>query len=151
LVAEYADIFHALDKLKVARRLSVQLKGVRRILPVLLEVNVSGELSKAGFACHEWETNQKQQADLLRVVEEITSISSLHIQGLMTMAPWGVSESDISTVFKRTQALAQWLKEVKPQVNWSTLSMGMTDDFPLAIVAGSTHIRIGRALFGNCK
>jgi uncharacterized pyridoxal phosphate-containing UPF0001 family protein len=68
--------------------------------------------------------------------------------GLMTMAPWQVEEEVIRRVFRRTRQLAQWLQDAEPDAQWSGLSMGMTDDYEIAIEEGATHVRIGRAIFG---
>jgi uncharacterized pyridoxal phosphate-containing UPF0001 family protein len=67
----------------------------------------------------------------------------------MTMAPWEAGEHVIRAVFRRTRRLAEWLHEMVPGADWSWLSMGMTDDFELAIEEGATHVRIGRAIFGQ--
>jgi len=117
-------------------------------LPVLLEVNVSGEESKHGFQATDWEEDEGQQQRLREIGESVASRPGLELKGLMTMAPWQVADEVIERVFRRTQTLAQWLREEVPQAEWSVLSMGMTDDFELAIKYGATHLRIGRAIFG---
>jgi PLP dependent protein len=149
LAADHADIFHALDRLKVARRLSSRLENNGRTLPVLLEVNVSGEASKAGFAAHQWENDGRQRDALRQAATEIAALPGLQLQGLMTMAPWDVAPPFIRAVFQRARALAGWLQTAVPQARWSALSMGMTDDFEIAVAEGATHIRVGRALFGS--
>jgi uncharacterized pyridoxal phosphate-containing UPF0001 family protein len=66
------------------------------------------------------------------------------------MAPWDVEDEVVQGVFRCTHALAVWLEEKVPEAtSWKVLSMGMTDDFELAIEQGATHIRVGRALFGS--
>jgi uncharacterized pyridoxal phosphate-containing UPF0001 family protein len=67
----------------------------------------------------------------------------------MTMAPWEAEPEVIRTVFRRTRLLAEWLAEVMGWERPLALSMGMTDDYPLAIAEGATHVRVGRALFGE--
>lgn len=148
-VADYADCFHALDRLKVAQHLSKRLVENGRSLPAFLELNLSGEASKAGFDCQHWETNPQQRQNLLAKIEQITQLPNLHLTGLMTIAPWHIPATDIQTIFHRTHALRDWLRQNFPTIAWTHLSMGMTDDFELAIVAGATHIRVGRALFGE--
>lgn len=148
-IADYADWFHALDRVKIAHRLSKRLMENGRKLPALLEVNLSGEESKAGFDCQNWETDPAQRQKLLTEVEQIARLPHIQLTGLMTIAPWHVPASDIQTIFQRTHALQTWLRENVPSIPWSHLSMGMTDDFELAIAAGATHIRVGRALFGE--
>jgi pyridoxal phosphate enzyme (YggS family) len=148
LAADTADIFHALDRLKIANRLANHLQENGRTLPTFLEVNVSGEASKTGFTCHRWEDDPQQRQTLRAAATAIAALPDLPIQGLMTMAPWDADPADIRTVFRRTRQLAIWLQTNVPQANWNNLSMGMTDDFELAIAEGATHVRIGRAIFG---
>ncbi len=149
LTADHADLFHALDRAKIARRLSNRLVETGRELPVLLEVNVSGESSKAGFDCGRWETDAALRERLQQEIETIGAMPGLSIQGLMTMAPWDVPEPEIRGVFQRTRQLAGWLAEALPQLDFSQLSMGMSDDFEIAIEEGATLVRVGRAIFGD--
>lgn len=149
MVAQYADMFHALDRQKVAQRLSDQVVEFGRVLPVLLEVNLSGESSKSGFFANDWEENATQQESLRTVVQTVAQLPGLELQGLMTMAPWGVEESQIRSVFRRTRLLRDWLQDEIPQVFLPHLSMGMTDDFEIAVEEGATIVRIGRAIFGS--
>jgi pyridoxal phosphate enzyme (YggS family) len=148
-IAQYADQFHAVDRLKIAQRLSRQLVELDRTLPVFIEVNVSGEASKHGFQCGDWEDNGQQRDALLHAVATISALPRIAVQGLMTMAPWGVDETIVRTVFQRTRALDNWLCSQMPDHDWQHLSMGMTDDFEIAIEEGATHVRIGRAIFGE--
>ena len=142
LAAAHADVFHALDRLKIARRLSRDLGETGRELPVLLEINVSGETSKAGFAAQQWEDDPGQQATLRAAVATISELPRIQLQGLMTMAPWEAPAGEIRRVFQRTRKLAQWLQTESPHLGLDTLSMGMTDDFE---VASRAPIQIGPA------
>ena len=149
-IAEYAHWFHAADRLKIAQRLDRQLEEFgRNPLPVFLEVNVSGEASKDGFQVGDWENDGAQRDALATAAATIAALPRIDIQGLMTMAPWGAPEAEIRSVFQRTRRLAEWLTASVPQANWSQLSMGMTDDYTIAIEEGATHIRVGRAIFGE--
>ena len=148
LVAEDADYFHALDRMKIARRLSRQLVDGNRSLPVLIEVNLSGESSKSGFLVNNWEEDATQRESLRKVSETIAQLPGLQLQGLMTMAPWDVEEKLIRSVFRRTRLLTEWLQSELPTVELNQLSMGMTDDFEIAIEEGATYVRVGRAIFG---
>lgn len=148
MAADNADFFHALDRIKIARRLSTRLQETGRTLPVLLEVNVSGEESKHGFQATRWEDDEEQQRALRETAQNVAGRPGLTVRGLMTMAPWEAEAQVVRRVFGRTQALAAWLQDAVPQADWSVLSMGMTDDFEIAIEQGATHVRIGRAIFG---
>ena len=152
LAADHADVFHALDRMKIATRLSSSLEENGRAqsnpLPVFLEVNISGEGSKAGFDCDRWEEDVNQQEMIREAAVSVASLPGLKPVGLMTMAPWDVPDDDIRQVFRRTRKLAEWLQTTVPQCDLSSLSMGMTDDFEIAIEEGATHVRVGRAIFG---
>lgn len=153
LAAENADVIHALDRLKLADRLSRHLVELGRNnnnqIPVFLEVNVSGEASKAGLDCSRWEHDASQRAAARELALAIDELPGLHPMGLMTMAPWGAQSQEIREIFRRTRELAEWMQTATSQTAWSCLSMGMTDDFEIAIEEGATHVRIGRALFGD--
>jgi pyridoxal phosphate enzyme (YggS family) len=153
LVADHADVFHALDRLKIANRISQRLAKSLRAeqmqLPVFIEVNVSGEATKAGIDCSRWEEDSAQRENLGMIAEAVSQLPHLLPQGLMTMAPWQVESTTIRSVFRRVRLLSEWLQSEAPQAEWSRLSMGMTDDFELAIEEGATHVRVGRAIFGR--
>lgn len=150
--AATAGVFHALDRFKIARRLSRHLTeelDPPRILPTFLEVNVSGEESKSGYAAHKWEESETERQKIRKVVQKVLELPGLELKGLMTMAPWGAPEEVARPIFRRTRFLAAWLTEAIPDANLMQLSMGMTDDFEIAIEEGATHIRVGRAIFGE--
>ena len=153
LVADQADLFHALDRLKIAQRLSRRLQenGRAEINPlrVFLEVNVSGESVKAGIDCSHWETDSGQREALCNIAEAVMELPGILPLGLMTMAPWQVDPRVIRDVFRRTCLLSKWLTEEASVGDWRALSMGMTDDYELAIEEGATHVRVGRAIFGS--
>lgn len=152
LAADHADVFHALDRLKIANRINRRLaesgRGAQMKLPIFIEVNVSGEESKAGIDCSRWEEDGAQRDNLAAIAKAVAQLPHLSPQGLMTMAPWQVDLAIIRSVFRRVRLLSEWLQSEVPQAEWSSLSMGMTDDFELAIEEGATHIRVGRAIFG---
>ncbi|MEZ4594388.1 MAG: YggS family pyridoxal phosphate-dependent enzyme, partial [Chloroflexota bacterium] len=148
-IADHADVFHALDRLKIANRLSNRLVENGRQLPTFLEVNVSGEMSKSGVNCVDWENSATQRAEIRNFGKTVAALPGLTLQGLMTMAPWDAEPEFIRTVFKRTRLLADWLAEEMGLERPLSLSMGMTDDYPIAITEGATHVRVGRALFGE--
>ncbi len=148
LAADYADRFHALDRLKVATRLSRRLEDTEKQLPVFLEVNISGEISKAGFDCWQWEDDEEQRKKLQKVATTIQELPGLQPRGLMTMAPWLADKDRLRDIFRRTYRLSTWLDETLLSGSWSSLSMGMSDDFEMAVEEGATHVRIGRAILG---
>jgi len=149
LAAAHADVFHALDREKIARRLAASLRAAGRVLPVFVEVNLSGEASKSGLTMTQWEEDATQRAALRTLLVALQESAVLPPVGLMTMAPWDAPPDDIRAVFRRGRLLAEWLAGERPDAPRPALSMGMTDDYEIAIEEGATHVRVGRALFGE--
>ncbi len=147
-IADLAQVFHAADRPKIISRLDRQLTENGRSLDVLLEVNVSGEASKGGFDCSDWENSVEQKQNMLDALKLVQNSAGQKAAGLMTMAPWGADPDFIRSVFSKTRNLRDWLSQ-ELEIQLPVLSMGMTDDFEIAIEEGATHVRVGRALFGD--
>jgi pyridoxal phosphate enzyme (YggS family) len=143
-VAPRFDLVHSVDSLKLARRLDRFAGEASRCLPVLLECNVSGEQSKAGWAL--WERDQWSQ--ILPLFSEVLAMEHLEVRGLMTMAPWTSDMDRVREVFKNLRELRDFLETHLPG-HWQALSMGMSSDFEIAIEEGATLVRIGQAIFGT--
>jgi pyridoxal phosphate enzyme (YggS family) len=148
-VAAAFDYVHSLDRAKLAERLSRYLSPEDLPLPVLLECNVSGEETKFGFDLAGWERDPGRLATFCEEVARILSLPNLSVQGLMTMAPWVADPETVRPVFASLRALRDVLRERFPALGWPELSMGMSDDFEVAIEEGATMVRIGRAIFGQ--
>lgn len=148
-VAQWFDYVHSVDRLKIAERLDRFVPLERAPLPVLLECNVSGEESKFGFDLQGWERDVARREMFFQVVERILELRGITPRGLMTMAPWVPDPEEVRPVFASLRALRDALRERFPTHTWSELSMGMTDDFEVAIEEGATMVRIGRAIFGE--
>lgn len=134
-----ADLIHSVDSLKLAERLSrVSREAGRESVSVLLQVNTSGEVAKAGFP---WEGAGEA---LIRTA----AVPGLSVEGLMTMAPLTDDERVLRTTFSRLRELGALLADQVPGVG-RELSMGMTNDLGIAVAEGSTMIRVGTALFGE--
>lgn len=146
-VAEYAHTFHAVDREKIARVLSEHLQSINRTMEVFIQVNVSGEVTKHGFDCSDWENHTIQQNTLLKSIARIEALPSIVVQGLMTMAPLNANATEVRRTFYRTKALLRWVNSVKEGRPFERLSMGMSGDFDIAIEEGSTDIRVGSAIF----
>jgi uncharacterized pyridoxal phosphate-containing UPF0001 family protein len=115
---------------------------------VLLQVNVSGEASKEGFALPGGVESAALPA-FLADVGRIVALPALRVRGLMTVAPWGSDPEAARPAFRALRLLRDELARRFPQADWSQLSMGMTDDFAVAIGEGATIVRVGRAIFGE--
>jgi len=125
---EHFDILHGVDSERVARAISDRAE---RAVRVLIEVNVSGESSKYGL----------NVADVAATCERVGALPHVDVIGLMTVAPAVDDPEAVRRVFRR-------LRELRDAIGLRELSMGMTDDYEVAIEEGATMVRIGRALFG---
>lgn len=143
-------VIHSLDSLKLAQRIQ-RLAERDNHLPVevLLQCNVSGEASKSGFDLAQWSSDQTQLESFLEAVVQIGGLDKIVVRGLMTMAPWFDNPEMARPTFQSLAALRTRLQAELPQFDWTHLSMGMTDDFEVAIEEGATLVRVGRAIFGE--
>jgi pyridoxal phosphate enzyme (YggS family) len=144
-VVESFDYVHSLDSLKLARRLDRFAGEMERPIPVLLELNVSGEESKFGWPA--WD--DKKTAELLPKIEQILELTQIRIQGLMTMAPFLPDPEKTRPYFRRLRQIQEYLARQFPDTNWRELSMGMSADFEIAVQEGATIVRIGTAILGE--
>jgi PLP dependent protein len=126
---ELFDIIHSIDSVRLAEILS---RRAEKTFPVLLQVNVSGEATKGGFV----------MGEIVNAVNEIKKLSNLKVMGLMTIAPLVADPEEARPVFRK-------LRELRDSLRLEHLSMGMTDDFEVAVEEGATMLRVGRAIFGE--
>ena len=136
-------LIHSVDRWKIARRLDQRSADLGIRQAVLLECNVSGEASKGGWAM----SDPASWAGRMGELEQVVGLPSLEVRGLMTMAPLTPDVGLVRSVFQRLRTLQEYLEQRLPG-HWSELSMGMSDDYELAIEEGATIVRIGRAIFG---
>ena len=141
---------HSVDRLKIAHKLSQQAAESGKMLDVLLEINVSGEASKSGFAAAGWSEDAALRETLWQSVREVLTLPGLRLRGLMTMAPIVEDMEAARPVFADLARLRAALAE-SLGIDLPDLSMGMTDDYPVAIEEGATIVRVGRAIFGERK
>lgn len=149
LVVAHFDVVHAIDRLALAQKLSVLAVETGRMLPVLLECNVSGETSKYGYAAAGWEHDPALRERLYDEVAAVAALPGLRLEGLMTMAPIAADAETVRPVFASLRGLRDALRERFPGVALPHLSMGMTDDFEVAVEEGATFVRIGRGIFAT--
>ena len=144
LVADHFVLLHSLDSLKLAQRLERFSAERNRVLPVLLEFNVGGEESKAG-----WDASEKSRwGTLLAEVAPILDLPHLRVQGLMTMPPLETNPQDARLFFQRLRDLRDALAAQFPQADWRELSMGTSADYAVAVEEGATLVRVGTAIVG---
>jgi len=137
-VIKSAEYIHSVDSVKLVEEINRKAGSIDKVQKILIEVNTSGEVSKYGI----------QDFEILKnLIKECKSYSNIEVKGLMTMAPFTSDENVVRKCFSD-------LREMKEKLNdhWQNiteLSMGMTNDFKIAIEEGSTMLRIGTAIFGQ--
>ena len=137
---ELFDAIDSLDSLRLAERLNEAAGKLGKRLPVLIEVKLSSEETKAGI--------DPSSVEAAQLLERLPELAHLQMRGLMTIAPFGVSEAETRSCFR---SLRQWRDRWAAsysRLSFDVLSMGMSGDFDLAIEEGATRIRVGTALFG---
>jgi PLP dependent protein len=134
-----ACLIHSVDSGHLLAEIGKRAEQAGVVQPVLLQVNVSGEGSKHGFACD----------DVREALVEASRLPSVAVRGLMTMAPFGRAE-DARWVFRELRELRDSLREMPLNgVELTELSMGMSNDFRVAVEEGATIVRVGGAIFGK--
>jgi len=138
--AEIFDGIDSVDSVRLAERLNEASGRLGKRLPILLELKLSDEATKAGLL---------PDGDELRtLLERLPDLAHLDVRGLMTIAPFDDNPETVRACFRRLRALREELAQAQPKLDLRELSMGMSGDFEIAIEEGSTLVRIGTALFG---
>ena len=136
------DLFtmiHSVDSVSLAEELNRAAEKRNKIIPVLVQVNISGEETKSGI-------NPEETA---RLLTELSSMDRLSVRGLMTMPPWFENAEDARPYFAALRNLRDELSHMNiKNITLRELSMGMSGDFEVAIEEGATLVRVGTALFG---
>jgi pyridoxal phosphate enzyme (YggS family) len=144
-VCENFDLVQTVDSLKLAKRLDRFASETGKKLPVLLEVNVSGEETKYGWTA--W--NNLEWQELADEISPVLELPNLNVHGLMTMAPFLSDPEMVRPHFVRLRKLRDYFSARFPGNKWNELSMGMSSDFEVAIQEGATLVRIGTAILGE--
>ena len=138
---ELFDGIDSVDSLRLAERLNEAAGKLGKRLPILIEVKLSPEETKAGL--------EPESDEAARLLDRLPELEHLETRGLMTIAPWGVAENVTRTCFRSLHAWRDRWAAAHAKLKLDVLSMGMSGDFALAIAEGATRIRIGTALFGK--
>ena len=144
-VCEQFNKVHSVDSLKLAKRLDQFSGELRRRLPILLEFNMSGEASKFGMPA--WEEDHWRY--LLDDVTSIAEFPNLALQGLMTVPPFDADPETSRPFYRSLCRLRDYLRTKIPGANLFELSMGMSQDYEIAIQEGATILRVGEAILGR--
>lgn len=136
---EIFDLIHSVDSIKLAKEIDKRSVQFKKTIDVLIEVNISGEETKYGY------NPEKVEAFL----KEISEFSGIRIRGLMTIAPISKNKEEVRPYFRRLRELSERIRDKNiKNIKMDYLSMGMTDDFEIAIEEGANMVRIGRGIFG---
>lgn len=133
-------MIHSVDTYRLAEEINIQAKKHGKIMPVLLEVNVANEETKFGI----------RMEDAAQLAEEVSHLDSLDVRGLMAVAPFTEDPEENRKYFQQIRKLAVDIREKRiDNIDMSTLSMGMTGDYTVAVEEGASMVRVGTGIFGQ--
>lgn len=136
---EIFDLIHSVDSIKLAKEIDNRSVQFKKTIDVLIEVNISGEETKYGYNPEKVEV----------FLKEISEFSGIRVRGLMTIAPISKNKEEVRPYFRRLRELSERIRDKNiKNIKMDYLSMGMTDDFEIAIEEGANMVRIGRGIFG---
>lgn len=139
-IASFVHMIHSVDSLKLCKEIEKEAAKCERIIPILLEVNISNEETKYGLSL----------AEVYELLNQIKDFKHIKVNGLMTVAPFTNDVIKVKEVFKNLRQLFLDISDKKlDNVDMNVLSMGMSNDFVYAIEEGSNCVRIGSSLFGT--
>lgn len=138
-IADKVELIHSVDSLKLAETIEKEAAKRNRTIDILVEVNVAEEESKFGLKVEE----------VIPFIEKVAGFSHINVRGLMTIAPFVENPEKNRSVFADLRKLSVDITEKNiDNVNVSILSMGMTNDYEVAIGEGATMVRVGTGIFG---
>ncbi len=142
-IAPFVDLIHGVDNLKLLAEIEKQALKNQREIPCLLQIHIAQEQSKFGF--------NEQEIMVLFEEDAFESFTHVRIKGLMGMATFTTDESQVRSEFRTLAQLFQNIKQnySLPNVQMEVLSMGMSNDYQIAVQEGSTMVRIGSSIFGS--
>ncbi len=139
-IVDQVKLIHSVDSYRLAEEINIQAKKKGVVVPILIEVNAANEATKFGVKLEE----------AAQLCEEIAHLDAVHIMGLMTIAPNVVVPEENRSIFHKIKDLSVDIASKNiDNVDMRILSMGMTNDFEVAIEEGATHVRVGTAIFGE--
>ncbi|SCW27719.1 hypothetical protein SAMN02910400_00133 [Lachnospiraceae bacterium C10] len=139
-IAGKTELIHSVDSYRLAEEINIQAKKRGIVIPVLIEVNVAGEESKFGVSLDHAE----------QLIDEVASLDGITVKGLMTIAPYVEDPEENRPLFQALKNLSVDIAaKNKDNVTMDVLSMGMTNDYQVAIEEGATLVRVGTGIFGE--
>jgi hypothetical protein len=136
---KYFDLIHTVDKVKLAKEINRQAQKTGKVQEILLQVNISQETTKSGA----------KENEIVDIAKQVCRFDNLHVSGLMCMPPFFDDPEDARIYFKRLKQISKDIEALNlPNTTMTHLSMGMSNDFPIAVEEGATLVRVGTAIFG---
>jgi len=135
---QYFDYIHTVDKLKLAREINKQAKKIKKTQKILLEINIAQEDTKSGA----------NEQEAISLALEINKFENISLEGLMCMPPYFSDPENARIYFQKLARIREEIMSAGLE-NVTHLSMGMSNDFQVAIEEGSTMVRVGTAIFGS--
>lgn len=138
-IIDKVSLIHSVDSLRLAEEISKRCEKAEKIMEILIQINVAEEETKFGI----------QRDEIFELVEAVSQLPNLKIKGLMTIAPYTDNEEELRKYFREMKDIFETLKKTMyNRTDMTYLSMGMTNDYELAIEEGSNMVRIGTGIFG---
>lgn len=139
-IIDKVDLIHSLDSYRLAEEIDKKAREIDRVIECLLQVNVSGEETKYGV----------DTEGAKKLIKEVSMLKNIKIVGLMTMAPYVENQEETRQYFRDLKLLSEEISEMNLEnVEMKHLSMGMSNDFDIAVEEGATLIRVGSSIFGE--
>lgn len=139
-IVDKIALLHSMDSMSLAEEVDKRMAPLGRSMDVLVQVNIADESTKFGI----------KPAETEQFIDKIRSLPGIKIRGLMTIGPYAASEQEIRGVFRHLKVLAEKVKAIDfPEVEMKQLSMGMSNDYRIAVEEGATLIRVGSTIFGQ--
>ena len=139
VAVRWFDLIHSVDSLRLAEELNRVARQQKKILPILLQVNLGQEETKFGA----------KESEVIRMLEKISHLEGISVKGLMAMPPFIEDPEESRPFFKELKKMAEAIARQRiPAIGMEELSMGMSNDFEAAIEEGATLVRVGTAIFG---
>jgi PLP dependent protein len=139
-IIDKVDLIHSVDSLKLAEEISKRAKSIGRVMDILIQVNVVQEESKFGVDVEH----------VVPLVRELSNLSGIRVVGLMNIAPFYENPEEVRPIFSKMKQIFDGLKKMDyDNIEMKYLSMGMSNDFKVAIEEGANLIRVGTAIYGK--
>ncbi len=139
-IIDKVSLIHSLDRISLAKELQKRAKQINKCIDTLIQVNISEEQTKFGL----------KKDEVIKFIESVSKYNNIKIKGLMTIAPYHENPENIRYVFKQLKELSESIEAKKyKNIEMKYLSMGMTNDYQIAIEEGANIVRIGTGLFGK--